>query len=110
MIFAAAVGVLKATWKMRSAYVLFGSKSLYIYVIHVVLLFGTPWWDGVGRTRSKSMTLQSGLGLMVLILGSTLLLAWLIDRYQRASLTELTRRRVRRTLVTLVIVLFSIAW
>lgn len=110
VIFAGAVQLLRVTWRLRSSYVLFGSKSLYIYVIHVVLLFGTPWWDGIGRTKSKTLSLQSGLGMMVLILTSTLLLAWIIDRYQHASLSEITRRRVRRTLVTLVIVLFSIAW
>ncbi|MEN9281441.1 MAG: hypothetical protein RL594_376 [Bacteroidota bacterium] len=110
VVFAGAVQVLRLTWRLRSAYVLFGAKSLYIYVIHVVLLFGTPWWDGVGRTRSKSVPLASGIGWMVLILCSTLVLAWLIDRYQGAALTDSTRRRVRQVLVAALIVMFVIAW
>lgn len=110
VVFWGAVNLLNATWRWRSSYILFGSKSLYIYVIHIVLLYGTPWWDGIGRTQSKSMTLQSGFGIMVLILVSTLVLAWLIDRYQNAALTDITRQRVRRTLLTLLIVMFAIAW
>lgn len=110
VIFAGAVKLLKATWSLRSAYILFGSKSLYIYVIHVVLLFGTPWWDGIGRTQAKSMTLGKGLGVLLIILVATLVLAWLIDKYQHAAMGESTRRRLRAVMVGALIVMFSIAW
>jgi len=110
VVFAGAVQLLKATWSMRSAYILFGSKSLYIYVIHVVLLFGTPWWDGIGRTRNKSMGLVDGLVALMIIVSVTLLMAWLIDRYQRAAISGRTRQILRRGMVTVLIVLFSIAW
>ncbi|HBB25791.1 MAG TPA: hypothetical protein DCZ59_05945 [Bacteroidetes bacterium] len=110
VIFAGAVKLLRATWTLRSAYILFGSKSLYIYVIHVVLLFGTPWWDGIGRTQAKSMTLGKGLAVLLVILVATLALAWLIDKYQHAAMAESTRRRLRAVMVGALIVMFSIAW
>lgn len=110
VIFAGAVKLLRLTWRLRSSYILFGSKSLYIYVIHVVLLFGTPWWDGIGRTQAKSMTLGKGLAALLVILAATLALAWLIDKYQHASIAESTRRRLRAVMVGMLIVMFSIAW
>ncbi len=110
VIFAGAVKLLRLTWRLRSSYILFGSKSLYIYVIHVVLLFGTPWWDGIGRTQAKSMTLGKGLAALLVILAATLALAWLIDKYQHASIAESTRRRLRAVMVGMLIVVFSIAW
>lgn len=110
VIFAGAVKLLRLTWRLRSSYILFGSKSLYIYVIHVVLLFGTPWWDGIGRTQAKSMTLGRGLAALLVILAATLALAWLIDKYQHASIAESTRRRLRAVMVGMLIVMFSIAW
>lgn len=110
VIFAGAVKLLRLTWRLRSSYILFGSKSLYIYVIHVVLLFGTPWWDGIGRTQAKSMTLGRGLAALLVILAATLALAWLIDKYQHASIAESTRRRLRAVMVGMLIVVFSIAW
>lgn len=110
VIFAGAVKLLRRTWKLRSSYILFGSKSLFIYVIHVVLLFGTPWWDGIGRTKAKSMTLAEGLVALTVIMGSTLVVAWLIDRYQRAAIADATRQRLRQAMTAILIVLFSIAW
>jgi uncharacterized membrane protein len=110
VVFAAAVKLLRATWSLRSAYILFGSKSLYIYIIHGVLLFGTPWWDGIGRTQAKSMTLGRGLAALLVILVATLVLSWLIDKYQHAAMAESTRRRLRAAMVGALIVMFSIAW
>jgi len=75
-----------------------------------VLLFGTPWWDGIGRTQAKSMTLGKGLAALLVILAATLALAWLIDKYQHASIAESTRRRLRAVMVGMLIVVFSIAW
>ncbi|MEY3385574.1 MAG: hypothetical protein RIR53_385 [Bacteroidota bacterium] len=110
VIFAGAVKLLKITWRLRSAYILFGSKSLYIYVIHVILLFGSPWWDGIGRTKAKSLELSEGLLALVIIVSLTLLMAWMIDRYQRAAIPDSRRQVIRRALLMVLIVTFSIAW
>lgn len=110
VIFALAVKLLRHTWSLRNSYILFGSKSLYIYVIHVVLLFGTPWWDGIGRTQHKSMTLQKGLVALLIIVSLTLLLAWLIDKYQKAAMADRTREHLRQLMLTVLIVTFLIAW
>lgn len=83
MIFSASVVILERTWKLRNWYSLFGKKSLYIYVIHLVLLFGTPWFDSIGRTHFRTFDLATGLGFVALIMTSTLILAYAIDRLER---------------------------
>ncbi len=94
MIFSGSVVVLQHTYRLRNWYVLFGTRSLYIYVIHLVLLFGTPWWDGIGRTSFRSFGLAGGLVMMVSIMVSTLILAWAIDAYERSHI----RSEIKATL------------
>jgi hypothetical protein len=80
MFFSLAVIILERTWSMRETWAMFGMKSLYIYVIHLVLLFGTALWSGPGRTQYRQMPLADGILYAVVIVGGTLLIAWLLDR------------------------------
>lgn len=91
--------LLKYTWAWRNVYVLFGKKGLYIYVLHIVLLFGTPWWDGVARGQLKAMSVGSALGALAIVLVSTLLLTYGVHRYEQASISKKTRTKVRRLLI-----------
>lgn len=86
MILSAAVAFYERTPQLRNWYVLFGTRSLYIYVIHLILLYGSPWWSGLGRTANKEFSLTGGIVAMLSIMVSTLFLAWGIDRYERSSL------------------------
>ncbi|NQW28950.1 MAG: acyltransferase [Ignavibacteria bacterium] len=79
MIFSLAVLVLQRTWNMREWYSLFGTKSLYIYIIHLVLLFGTPWWNGPGRWGFRQFTLAEGAMFAVGIITTTLFVAWILN-------------------------------
>ena len=95
MIFSGCVFVLQHTYRLRNWYVLFGTRSLYIYVIHLVLLFGTPWWYGIGRTSTREFGLAGGLVMMVSIMIITLLIAWLVDHYERSSIRPEIKTTVR---------------
>jgi len=77
--FSLCVVVLDKTWKFRNWYSLFGTKSLYIYIIHLVLLFGTPWMMGPGRTHFRSYDLGTGFAYVAGIIATTLLLSWLFE-------------------------------
>jgi hypothetical protein len=83
------------TWKWREWYGLFGRKSLHIYVIHLALLWGTPWFDGIARYYQRQLSLPEGFGIVALVMVTTLLLAWGIDRYERSEITATIRSRVR---------------
>ena len=95
MIFSGCVFVLQHTYRLRNWYVLFGTRSLYIYVIHLVLLFGTPWWYGIGRTSTREFGLAGGLVMMVSIMIITLLIAWLVDHDERSSIRPEIKTTVR---------------
>lgn len=83
MIFSAAVWVLQHTYRLREWYSLFGNKSLYIYITHLILLFGTPWWSSIGRTHYRAFNLPTGILLMLGIVSATLLFAWGMDKLGR---------------------------
>ncbi len=95
MIFSAAVVLLRKTYRYRNWYVLFGTRSLYIYVIHLVLLYGTPWFDSVGRTQFRSLGLPGGIVVMMSIMVSTLFIAWAIDRYERSEIRPSIKMSLR---------------
>ncbi len=96
---AISVLLLRRTWPMRNVYVLFGKKGLYIYVLHIVILFGTPWWDGAARGEMKAMTMSSALGTLAVVLGSTLAITYGVYRYEQAAISKNTRTMVRRLLM-----------
>ncbi|MBI2794617.1 MAG: acyltransferase [Ignavibacteria bacterium] len=83
--FSICVIVLERTYQFRKWYSLFGTKSLYIYAIHLILLFGTPWIEGIGRTHYHSLSLSEGIAVAIGIVFITLAVAWLIDWYTRQS-------------------------
>ena len=66
-------------------FVFFSSKSLHIYVIHLILLYGTPWFPSIGRTFQYSQSLIAGAGLAVVIILLTLGLVIAEDEIKRRS-------------------------
>ena len=92
IIFSGCAWALNRTWRLRSWFSLFSAKSLYIYVIHLVILFGTPWFDGIGRTHFRQYGLAQGLFLMVAIMASTLFMTWAFDYAQKKSWSRAIRR------------------
>jgi uncharacterized membrane protein len=105
VIFSAAAWIVRYTWRLREWYGRFGRKSLHIYVIHLVLLWGTPWNDGVARHYQRALSLAQGVVIAVGIMLSTLLVAWAIDQYERSAVSAVTRRRVRRGIVAVLLYL-----
>ena len=99
IIFGASAWIVTYTWRLREWYGLFGRKSLHIYVIHLVLLWGTPWFDGLARHYERRLSLSTGLGVVAGIMLTTLLIAYAFDRYERAALSPQVRRRVRNAVL-----------
>ena len=94
MFFSLSVVILEKTWSMRETWAMFGTKSLWIYVIHLVLLFGTPWIAGLGRTHYRTMTLPEGLMVAAAVMALTLFAAWSFDWYARQPWASRWRTRV----------------
>lgn len=105
MIFSASVWIVRRTWRLREWYSMYGKRSLSIYVIHLVLLWGTPWSDGIARRMGKTFDLVEGYAAVAVIMASTLIIAWAMDRYDRMPLRPELRRNVRYALYGLVLYL-----
>lgn len=83
VVFSGAVWILNRTWRYRNWYSLFGTKSLWIYTIHLIILFGTPWTSSVGRTHFHKLSVETGVLLAVAIIAITLLCALTFDWYAK---------------------------
>lgn len=83
MVFSGAVWILNHTWRYRNWYSLFGTKSLWIYIIHLIILFGTPWSSSIGRTHFHKLSVETGVLLAVAIIATTLLCALAFDWYAK---------------------------
>ncbi|GAB1429197.1 hypothetical protein MASR2M18_00270 [Ignavibacteria bacterium] len=73
-IFTVAAYISGKTTSFNKHYSFFSTKSLHIYVIHLVLLYGTPWFNSVARWYPKLLTLEQGLALVPAIVGTTILI------------------------------------
>lgn len=69
---------------------LFGRQSLVIYVVHLVLLYGTPWFPSVGRIFAKQLGLGTGILLALGIIITTLGIVFTED-YIKRNATAINR-------------------
>lgn len=60
-----------------------GKKSLHIYIFHLILLYGAPWFHGLSFYYSNSLTITEGAAIAAGIIATSLGLAWLLDYQQR---------------------------
>ncbi len=65
----AATGIYLLTRRLDKHYVTLGSKALHIYIAHLILLYGTPWYAGYAKTHYQQMTLWESLTAAVLVIG-----------------------------------------
>lgn len=52
--------------------IIFSRKSLYIYVIHLVLLYGCTWFPSIAKLYPQQMPLWAGLTLVPIVISITL--------------------------------------
>ena len=65
--------------------VFFSSKSLHIYILHLVLLYGTPWFPSVGRIFMHEASLEIGaIAAMLIVTLTPGLIA--LEQYVRENL------------------------
>lgn len=76
--------------KYENTVALFGKQSLIIYVVHLVLLFGTPWFPSIGRIYFKSLTLEAGILWAVAVVAATLAFV-IIEDYIKNNAVRVAR-------------------
>ena len=108
LVFGASYHLARWTRPLHHWYMMFGRRALYIYVIHIVMLWGTPWWDGIARSRYRALTLEQGLGVMALIMCATLGIVWAIDAFVRSSASAQTKRRAKLAFYAVLVFLLAL--
>jgi uncharacterized membrane protein len=79
----------------------FSGKSLHIYILHLVLIYGTPWFSSIGRIAPKALDLQSGILAAIAVISLTLGLIWMQDKVQQRS--NQARRIIRYSFGTILL-------
>ena len=81
--------VFSLTKKLSFYYAFFGKKALFIYIAHLLILFGTPWVDSIGKIYAKKMSLENTLIIAFVIellsLGAAYFYEYSISRYPQVK-------------------------
>ena len=57
--------------RFENLLVFFSSKSLHIYILHLILLYGTPWFPSIGRIFMHEITIPIGIVAAALVVLTT---------------------------------------
>lgn len=101
VIFSAAAVLMRRLPRWREAATSLSTQSLNIYVVHLVLLFGTPWMNSIGRTHYRQFGLVEGILIALGIITATIALVVAYRRLQQLPLTPSAQVGVKGALVAL---------
>ncbi|MEN6510432.1 MAG: heparan-alpha-glucosaminide N-acetyltransferase domain-containing protein [Chloroherpetonaceae bacterium] len=79
-------GVLTKIFKKYESYfIFFGKKSLFVYVIHMFILYGTALTPGINTFFAFQLSIPWALFNILIVLSSTLILSYLINIYSKIN-------------------------
>lgn len=67
----------------REIYSFFSKKSFHVYIVHLLILFGTPWFSSFGRIYAKSQDITTGFLAAFCVISVTLASIYLSDYIQK---------------------------
>lgn len=89
LVFALLAWVSEALPRLSAACASMGRKSLYVYVVHLVLIYGTPWTPGLSTAHFHAFNLRDAAAFIPVIGGLTfggiLFWDWLKSRSEAVS-------------------------
>ncbi len=71
--------IYKYTKGLGYYYSLFGKRALFVYVAHLLIIYGTPVFPGVSNSIEKSLPIGDAIFIAVLIQLSSLIVTYVID-------------------------------
>lgn len=90
-IFISLVSILyQFTKKLSDFYSILGKRALFVYVTHLVLLYGIPWFPSIGRLKSGAFNLEFTIPFAILIILISLSTAF----FYELSITRNFKRKV----------------
>ncbi len=73
------------TVKFSFYYALFGKRALMVYVLHLFLLYGSPWWESIGKIYYRQLSLEWTLFFVLLIEVLTFGIAYTYEYFLNSS-------------------------
>jgi len=73
----------KKLYRFRELYAFLSAKSFHVYVLHLIIIYGTPWFSSFGRYYGKSQSIEVSALAAFLIISVTLTMIYLVDYIQK---------------------------
>lgn len=102
-----ALTALAEAWpRIAQALAPLGRKSLAVYVVHIALIYGTPWSPGLMDQAHHALTPVEGLGMIPVVGAATLVLVILWDRVRNHSAPVRTLAHITTSFILAYVLLF----
>ncbi len=72
--------IYKASSGLAKYYSIFGKRALFVYISHLVLLYGLPWFSSFGQVYHQKLGLEWSAPTAIAVQIFSLLVAYLYDR------------------------------
>jgi uncharacterized membrane protein len=79
IIIALASLIFSKTEKYAEYYAIFGKKALFIYIAHLLLLYGIPWMPGLAKTHFRQFSILESALVALVVITVCLTVAYLYD-------------------------------
>ncbi len=83
MFFSLTAWLHKKLYRFRELYAFFSAKSFHVYIIHLIIIYGTPWFSSFGRIYGKSQSIEVSALAALLVITVTLSSIYIVDYIQR---------------------------
>ena len=85
------------TSKLSFYFALFGKRALMVYVIHLLLLYGSPWWPSIAHLYPQSLSLELTILAVIIIFILTFSIVYLYEYLLNTS--PLFQKYYKKTLI-----------
>jgi len=79
------VVIYRYTKGLSGWYSLFGKRALFVYVIHLTILYGTPWSGSFGQLLYRSVPIEFSILIAIFVIVLSGFFAWLYDYLVRKN-------------------------
>ena len=79
------VVVYRYTKALSGWYSLFGKRALFVYIIHLTILYGTPWTGSFGQLLHRQVPIELSIPIAIFVVALSGFFAWLYDYLTRKN-------------------------
>ncbi len=77
--------IFKKLRRFEKIFVLFGKRAIYVYVVHLIVIYGTPVFPGFEHFFKLSLSIPEAIFMACIVITITLLITYAIDQLLKYS-------------------------